>query len=219
MTNNLQQLYGNIDIYLFDQLLKGRFNECKKVLDVGCGGGRNLIYFLQNDHDVYGIDPNPDAIAQVKSLAKALTPDNQSENFTVCKAEDLPFNDETFDLAICSAVLHFANDSNHFDAMLRSMWRVLKPGGYLFARLASDIGIENLVTPLGNSRYALPDGSERFLVNEQILMEYTTVLGGELFEPIKTTNVQNLRCMTTWCLRKIGHTSITPKEEGDNSVF
>jgi tellurite methyltransferase len=118
MTNNLQQLYGNIDIYLFDQLLKGRFNECKKVLDVGCGGGRNLIYFLQNDHDVYGIDPNPDAIAQVKSLAKALTPDNQSENFTVCKAEDLPFNDETFDLAICSAVLHFANDSNHFDAML-----------------------------------------------------------------------------------------------------
>jgi tellurite methyltransferase len=86
--------------------------------------------------------------------------------------------------------------------MLRSAWRVLKPGGYLFARLASDIGIESLVTPLGNSRYALPDGSERFLVNEQILMEYTGELKGELFEPIKTTNVQNLRCMTTWCLRK-----------------
>ena len=200
----MQQLYGNIDIYLFDQLLKGRFKDCRTVLDVGCGGGRNLTYFLQNGYEVYGIDPNPEAVAQVQLLAETLAADNApAKNFTVAKAEDLPFEDNTFDLAICSAVLHFAEDSNHFDAMLRSVWRVLKPGGYLFARLASDIGIENLVIPLDNSRYALPDGSERFLVNEQILMEYTDVLGGELFEPIKTTNVQNLRCMTTWCVRKL----------------
>jgi tellurite methyltransferase len=96
--------------------------------------------------------------------------------------------------------------------MLRSMWRVLKPGGYLFARTASDIGIESLVTPLGNSRFALPDGSERFLVNEQILMEYTSVLGGELFEPLKTTNVQNLRCMTTWCVQKVASPKTSAKE-------
>jgi SAM-dependent methyltransferase len=204
MDNNLQQLYGNIDIYLFDQLLKGRFNYCQKVLDVGCGGGRNLPYFLQNGYQVYGIDPNPEAVEQVRSLAKTLVPGaNSAENFTIAKAENMPFGDNTFDLAICSAVLHFANDNNHFDAMLRSIWRILKPGGFLFARLASDIGIEHLVTPLKNSRYALPDGSERFLVNEQVLLEYTNVLGGELFEPIKTTNVQNLRCMTTWCVRKL----------------
>jgi tellurite methyltransferase len=204
MENNLQQLYGNIDIYLFDQLLKGRFNYCRKVLDVGCGSGRNLPYFLQNGYQVYGIDPNSEAVEQVRSLAKTLAPvGNHTENFIVATAEDMPFDDNTFDLAICSAVLHFANDSNHFDAMLRSIWRVLKPGGFLFARLASDIGIENLVIPLENNRYALPDGSERFLVNEQILLEYTDVLGGELFEPIKTTNVQNLRCMTTWCVRKL----------------
>ncbi|MDB5286913.1 MAG: methyltransferase type 11 [Mucilaginibacter sp.] len=204
MENNLQQLYGNIDIYLFDQLLKGRFNYCQKVLDVGCGSGRNLPYFLQNGYQVYAIDPNSEAVDQVRSLAKTLAPvGNHTENFIVAKAEDMPFDKNTFDLAICSAVLHFANDSNHFDAMLRSIWRVLKPGGFLFTRLASDIGIEHLVTPLENSRYALPDGSERFLVNEQILLEYTDVLGGELFEPIKTTNVQNLRCMTTWCVRKL----------------
>jgi tellurite methyltransferase len=204
MDNNLQQLYGNIDIYLFDQLLKGRFNYCQKVLDVGCGGGRNLPYFLQNGYQVYGIDPNPEAVEQVRSLAKTLVPGaNSAENFIVAKAENMPFGDNIFDLAICSAVLHFANDSNHFDAMLRSIWRILKPGGFLFARLASDIGIEHLVTPLKNSRYTLPDGSERFLVNEQVLLEYTNVLGGELFEPIKTTNVQNLRCMTTWCVRKL----------------
>jgi tellurite methyltransferase len=213
MTNNLQQLYGNIDIYLFDQLLKGRFDGCKKVLDVGCGGGRNLVYFLQNSYDVYGIDPSPEAVAQVRSLVKALNAAHPMQNFTVCKAEEMPFEAEIFDLAICSAVLHFATDSNHFDAMLRSIWRVLKPGGFLFARLASDIGIEDKVIPLGDSRYALPDGSQRFLVNEQVLMEYTAILGGELFEPIKTTNVQNLRCMTTWCVRKAS-TQPAPKHGG-----
>ncbi|MEO7211349.1 class I SAM-dependent methyltransferase [Mucilaginibacter sp.] len=202
MENTPQQLYGNIDIYLFDQVLKGRFNDCKKVLDVGCGGGRNIVYFLQNHYDVYGVDPNPNAVTEVQALCKILAPANPVKNFVNCTAESMPFEDATFDLVICSAVLHFAEDSNHFDAMLRSTWRVLKPGGYLFARLASDIGIEDLVIPLGNSRYALPDGSERFLVNEQILLEYTQELNGKLFEPIKTTNVQNLRCMTTWCVQK-----------------
>jgi hypothetical protein len=87
--------------------------------------------------------------------------------------------------------------------MVHSLWRVLKPGGYFFARLASDIGIENLVKPVdNNNRFLLPDGSERFLVDEQILLRYGFALNGTLYEPIKTTNVQNLRCMTTWCLQK-----------------
>lgn len=218
MVNTLQQQFGNIDIYLFDQLLKGRFDDCGKVLDSGCGGGRNLVYFLQNGFDVYGIDPNPEAIAQVQQLAKILAPEIPAQNFLVASAEYLPFDDATFDLVISNAVLHFANDSNHFDAMLQSMWRVLKPGGYLFARLASDVGIEDKVINLGNSRYALPDGSERFLVNEQILLEYTADLGGELFEPIKTTNVQGLRCMTTWCLQKsINRPSL--KKSGESRSF
>jgi tellurite methyltransferase len=201
MQNTLRQTYGNIDIYLFDQLLKGRYDHTKKVLDAGCGGGRNLHYFLRNSYEVYGIDPNPLAVEEVRKLSAALAPDNSPENFLVCRAEDLPYDDETFDLIICSAVLHFAEDQQHFDAMLRSMFRVLKPGGYFFARLASDIGIEGLVKPVGNGRYLLPDGSQRFLVNEQKLLEYSAGFG-VLYEPIKTTNVQNMRCMTTWCVQK-----------------
>jgi len=200
--NKLQEAYGNIDIYLFDQLLKGRFDDCKKVLDVGCGGGRNLIYFLQNGYDVYGIDPNADAIKEVKVLSQRLAPFNQVNNFVVAAAEDMPFEDKSFDLVIASAVLHFAEDTNHFDRMLRGMVKKLKPGGYFFARLASDIGIEDKVTLLYDRRYILPDGSERFLVNQDMLLAYTDILGGELFEPIKTTNVHNVRCMTTWCVRK-----------------
>ncbi|SDF63164.1 Methyltransferase domain-containing protein [Mucilaginibacter pineti] len=202
MQNNLQQIFGNIDIYLFDQLLKGRFNGCRTVLDAGCGGGRNLVYFLQNGFEVHGIDQSAEAVEAVKQLSTTLAPANGLANFSISGVEDMPFEDNFFDLVICSAVLHFAHNQQHFDSMMQSLWRVLKPGGFLFARLASDIGIENLVKSNGNGRYQLPDGSERFLVNQQTLVNYTRQLGGTLYEPIKTTNVQNLRCMTTWCVRK-----------------
>jgi ubiquinone/menaquinone biosynthesis C-methylase UbiE len=202
MDNNLHQLCGNIDIYLFDQLLKGRFNDCQKIIDIGCGGGRNIHYFFKHGFNVHGVDQDEYAIAAVKELSATLASNNSLDNFLVAKAEELPYADGFFDLAICSAVLHFAQSHDHFDAMLKSVWRVIKPGGYLFARLASDIGIEQLVLPIGNGVYLLPDGSERYLVNLERLMEYTCTLGGELFEPIKTTNVQNLRCMTTWCMQK-----------------
>lgn len=202
MQNTLLQTFGNIDIYLFDQLLKGRFDNCKTVLDIGCGSGRNLHYFLRNGYEVFGIDQNPEAIAHVQQLAAELAPENPKKNFVVNRADHLMYSDSSFDLVISSAVLHFAEDENHFDRMLRSAFRVLKPGGYFFACLASDIGLESLVIPVDGGRYLLPDGSERFLVNEKTLLHYTRELNGVLFEPIKTTNVQNFRCMTTWCVQK-----------------
>jgi tellurite methyltransferase len=198
---NLQQAFGNVDIYLFDQLLKGTYQDCKKVLDIGCGGGRNLYYFLQNNYEVFGADQNADAVSTVRSLSQALSPNNSLSNFVVAAADDLPFADGEFDLAISSAVLHFARDESHLDAMVNEAFRVLKPGGYFFARLASDIGIEDLVQSLGNRRYLLPDGSTRFLINQEILIDLTQRFG-KLHEPLKTTNVQNLRCMTTWCVQK-----------------
>jgi len=47
-----------------------------------------------------------------------------------------------------------------------------------------------------------PDGSEAYLVDEGRLLAATARLGAELVDPIKTTNVQGLRCMTTWVLRR-----------------
>jgi SAM-dependent methyltransferase len=202
MKSEILQSFGNIDIYLFDQLMKGTYEQCDKILDAGCGDGRNLVYFLKNGYSVYGVDQSADAVKAVKALSKNLSPDNPSRNFKLVSVEDMSFESEYFDLIISSAVLHFANSKDHFEDMLNAMWRVLKPGGYLFARMASDIGIENKVTTLGNGRYLLPDGTERFLVNEPLLLRYTRELNGYLHEPIKTTNVQNLRCMTTWCLQK-----------------
>jgi tellurite methyltransferase len=203
MNNKLTRQFGQIDIYLFDQLLKGRYDECKKILDVGCGTGRNLHYFLQNGFEVYGIDRDADAVKSVKELCCQLASFSSPQNFTVAAAEDMPFERESFDLVICSAVLHFAENKLHFDNMMRSIWRILKPGGFLFARLASSIGIEKRVRKTGADLYCLPDGTIRFLVDEETLLQYTASLGGELYEPIKTTNVQNQRCMTTWCVQKI----------------
>ncbi|RLJ81002.1 class I SAM-dependent methyltransferase [Pedobacter alluvionis] len=201
-SEHIQETFGNIDIYLFDQLIKGTYDGCKSVLDAGCGTGRNLLYFLKSGAQVYGVDQNPEAIAQLKNLASAFPHINPEENFRIGPIEQLPFENESFDLVVSSAVLHFAENQEHFEAMLSAMWRVLKPGGYFFCRLASEIGIESLVRFIGNGRYILPDGSERFLVNQEMLVRFTNKLGGKLHEPIKTTNVQNMRAMTTWCVRK-----------------
>jgi ubiquinone/menaquinone biosynthesis C-methylase UbiE len=203
MLSNIKDLFGNIDIYLFDQLLKGRFDNCSNVIDVGCGNGRNLVYFLKNNFEVFGIDQNEEAIKETILLSAKLAPSNSLSNFCVSLIESIPFQNTQFDIVICNAVLHFAKNKNHFDQMLHSIWRILKPEGFLFVRLASNIGIEKLITSIGNGCYLLPDGTERFLVDEETLLDYTKKLNGKLFEPIKTTNVQNLRCMTTWCIQKI----------------
>jgi ubiquinone/menaquinone biosynthesis C-methylase UbiE len=199
---NLLEQFGEIDIYLFDQLLKGRLSPGMSILDAGCGGGRNLVYFLRNGYEVYGVDQNREAIAQARQFASRLRPSLPSANFVVTNVEEMPFPNESFDAVISSAVLHFARDERHFMRMLFEMWRVLKPGGLFFARLASSIGIEKLIKQLEGRRFLLPDGSERFLVDEEMLTSATNKLGAEWLDPLKTTNVQNLRCMTTWVLRR-----------------
>ena len=199
---DILETFGNIDIYLFDQLLKGRITPTMSILDAGCGDGRNLIYFLSHNFDVFAVDSNPRSIQNVRLLASRLAPDLPSQNFVVADVAELPLPNEKFDLVISSAVLHFANDEQHFDGMLEEMWRVLKAGGMMFARLASSIGIEKLVKPLGRGRYLLPDGTERFLVNEEKLKVASERLGAKSAEPLKTTNVENLRCMTTWVVWK-----------------
>jgi tellurite methyltransferase len=199
---NIQKQFGGIDIYLFDQLLKGRITSEMRVLDAGCGGGRNLSYFFRSGFDVCGVDQSSEAIAQIRSLAAQLAPRLPVDNFRVAVIEQMPFNDESFDVVISSAVLHFARDETHWHSMVREMWRVLKPGGIFFARLASTIGMEAKIKQIEGRRYHLPDGSDRFLVDEQMLLATTKTLGGEWLEPLKTVVVQNMRSMSNWVLRK-----------------
>ena len=199
---DLQALFGHIDIYLFDQLLRGRAPAGARICDAGCGSGRNLAFVLREGYDVRAVDAEPAAIDLVRSMAERLAPDLPAANFRLEPVEQMSFRDRSVDFVISSAVLHFARDDDHFEAMLRECWRVLDRNGIFFCRLASSIGIESRVRAVAAGRFLLPDGSERYLVTEARLMELTAQLGGELIDPIKTTIVQNQRSMTTWVMRK-----------------
>ena len=199
---DLPEQFGQIDIYLFDQLLRGRILPGMRILDAGCGAGRNLVYLLQAGYEVFGADADAASVAEVRRLAARLAPALPADNFRVEALEALTFPSLFADTVICSAVLHFAADDARFNAMLHGCWRVLKPNGLFFCRLASSIGLDGRGEPLGGRRYRLPDRSERYLVDEPLLLALTRGLGGELVDPLKTTVVQDQRCMTTWVVRK-----------------
>jgi tellurite methyltransferase len=200
--SDLSGQFGQIDIYFFDQLLRRRIVPGMRILDAGCGSGRNMVYLLRNGYDVCGADTDPAAIDAARKLAAKLAPRLPADNFRLEPVEAMTFPAACADIVISSAVLHFARDDAQFQEMLLGSWRVLKTGGMFFCRLASSIGMDNRFRRIEGRRFALPDSTERYLVDESFLLEVTASLGGELMDPLKTTIVQDQRCMTTWVLRK-----------------
>ncbi len=196
--NLLSELVGQTDIYLIDQIMKGRYQPHQKILDAGCGGGRNMKWFLQNDFEIYGVDNSQAAIIHLKQVNESLPP----LRLQVSGLEKLPFEDNYFDHVICSAVMHFAVDVAHFKQMLAEMLRVLSLSGSLFIRMASDRGIEDKVKLISNGNYQIPDGSMRFLLTRSLLAECMSEFNLHFLEPLKTTNVNDLRCMSTLLLQK-----------------
>jgi SAM-dependent methyltransferase len=200
----LRSQFGEIDIYLFDQLLRDRVPPRTRILDAGCGTGRNLVYFLRQGYEVFGVDIDPKCVDHVRRLTATLAPNLPANNFRAEAVESMSFPNGFADFVISSAVLHFARNDGQFQAMLQGTWRALKVGGLLFCRLASSIGLENQIQHVAGRRFLLPDGSERYLVDEALLTQAANDLGGRMIDPLKTTIVQNQRCMTTWVLQKSG---------------
>ena len=198
--NSVQSVLGKTDIYLADQIMKGRYNAGETILDAGCGSGRNLHWFYQNGYNITGIDIDETAIEELKIKFSGMP----ASRLQVSEIENTPFTDCFFQHIICSAVLHFANDAAHFNDMLAEMIRVLKPGGTLFIRMASDIGLENKVELIGNGVYKIPDGSTRFLLTRPLLASCLKQQQLALAEPLKTVNVDDVRCMSTLLLQKDG---------------
>jgi SAM-dependent methyltransferase len=196
----LQDEFGQIDIYVFDQILRGNIEPGMKVVDAGCGYGRNLVYLLRMGCEVFAVDANAEGVEHVKALAKEIAPALPAENFRVAAVEKMPWADGFADVAICNSVLHFAADERQFLAMVEELWRVLRPGGLLFCRLGSRIGME--FPRVRGNIYQIGDGSEWFLVDEAALMNMTQQMDAVLVDPLKTTIVQDYRCMTTWVVRK-----------------
>jgi SAM-dependent methyltransferase len=197
---NIQGQFGQIDIYVFDQILRGNIGSGMRILDAGCGYGRNLVHLLREGCEIFAVDANPESVAHVRALASELAPNLAATNFRVGPIEKMDFPDDFADVVICSSVLHFARDEAHFLTMLKELWRVLRPGGMLFCRLGSRIGM-NFERVRGNI-FRINDGSEWFLVDEIELMKLTQQMNAVMVDPLKTTIVQDHRCMTTWVLRK-----------------
>jgi SAM-dependent methyltransferase len=196
----LQEQFGQIDIYVFDQILRGNIEPGMTVLDAGCGYGRNLVWLLREGCNVLAMDADPAGVAHVRALAQELAPGLPNTNFRVGMIEAMPFADACADVVICNSVLHFARDAEHFLAMVEQLWRVLRPGGLFFCRLGSRIGMDfEMVRP---HVYRIGDGSEWFLVDEEALIDMSAQMEAILVDPLKTTVVQDYRCMTTWVLRK-----------------
>ena len=199
----LNKELGNIDIYLLDQILKGRYKKEEKILDAGCGEGRNIVYFLNNHFNVFGIDKNTSALQMLKYVARSIDP--LFDEMRICNGhlDQLPYEDRHFHHVICSAVLHFAKNEQHFHAMIQELIRVLKPGGTLFVRMASSIGLENKVIALGNDQHQIPDGSVLFLLTRELLGKLIDTYRLKLLEPLKTVNVEDRRCMSNLLLQKL----------------
>jgi SAM-dependent methyltransferase len=203
MGMTVQEQFGRIDIYVFDQILRGNIRPGMRVVDAGCGGGRNLVYLLREGYEVFAVDANARAVDAVREMAGELAPGLAAGNFQVAAVEGMPFVDGFADVVICNSVLHFAEDDGQFEAMVRELWRVVKVGGMMFCRLGSVIGAEGLgLVRVSGRRFRMGDGQDWYLVDEGMLMEWTERLGGRLVDPLKTTVVQGQRCMTTWVVRK-----------------
>lgn len=200
MAISVQEQFGQIDIYVFDQILRGNIAAGMRVLDAGCGYGRNLVHLLREGCEVFAVDADADGVEHVRQLSASLMTGLPPENFQVGAIERMPFADAFAEVVICNSVLHFARDEEHFRAMLAELWRVLRPGGMLFCRLGSRIGMD--FEHVRGNRFIVGDGSEWFLVNEEMLLGLTEELNAVLVDPLKTTVVQDYRCMTTWVLRK-----------------
>ena len=202
--DELNRLLGNVDNYLLDQLLKGRFNKDMKILDVGCGEGRNAVYFLQKNYSIFGLDPNEVAVQYCRYLAKTINPQTDIHRFQIGDGAVIPFHAAAFDAVISSAVLHFAEGHAHFWKMITEIHRILQPGGIFWMRMCTGFG--NMLEEsqdLGEGRYALPDGSERYVLLTEGLQELERI-GFRFLEAPKTVLVYGQREMGVFLMEKIG---------------
>jgi len=195
---------GNMDVYLLDQLMKGRITSGMKILDAGCGVGRNSEYFIKNNFDIFGIDLQEEAIQNAKEQIILWNADFDLERFFVANLIEIPFPDNDFDFIISSAVLHFSKDRVHFTKLFEELVRVLKPGGILFIRMTTKHTLAHLSEHLFDDVYNIPDGSTRYLLDMIYLRDLMIKIKLSFVDPFKTVNVEDVRTMAVVVLRKDG---------------
>lgn len=118
---NTEKPSGNMSE--FTRLLQG--NE--RILDAGCGPGRDVIYLAQQGFSVTGIDASPIAIA----LAQEKTKNLEEARFVIGEIEWAPFGDWSFDAAYSGYTMR----GKTIPRQAQELSRVIKPKGILFVAL------------------------------------------------------------------------------------
>lgn len=194
MMKNLEFI-KNVDIYLLDQCMKGNISKASKVLDAGFGKGRNFRFLLSQGVDVVGLDSK---IEYVNHLKKEFP----VENHRIFHSSIEGFKTQNkFDFIVCNAVLHFAKNHAHFNEMFEKLIELLTENGVLFIRMTSNIGLESHLENGKDGVYKIPDGSTRYLISRNQIDEFIQENKLKLIDPVKTVNVDDLRCMTTLVLQ------------------
>ncbi len=109
--------------------------KIKRVLDLGCGAGRNLVYLLEKGFDVYGIDCAPEGLEIIK---KRLKKERKCSLKLGNVLNKLPYEDNFFDAVISVQVLQHGK-VNEIKGAIKEIERVLKPGGLIFITLSGRI--------------------------------------------------------------------------------
>lgn len=197
----LHHLLGNIDLFLLDQILKGRYQPGMRLLDAGCGEGRNLAYFVRNGYDLWGVDTSPVALRLLRMQGRSWHPAFDPEKFIESDVTELPFPPTSFDAVLCLSVLHFASDEAHFFRMTDELLRVLKPTGSLLIR--TNASVEN--NPLGwraTDDRSDSDQGDRLLLTPTLLNQFIERYPLSWLEPMRTEQVAGERAMVTLVLQK-----------------
>jgi 2-polyprenyl-3-methyl-5-hydroxy-6-metoxy-1,4-benzoquinol methylase len=187
---------GNADLILIDQILKNRFHKQMKILDAGCGEGRNMVYFIRQNFHIYGIDSNEEAVRMARVLGRSLNNAFDIENIQHFSIEDNPFPDHFFDAVLCINVLHTAKDRKTFFNLLDHLIRLLNPGGYLFLSLHSRIGLTQAawVSNCRNDSNIYDEGN--FYITNDLLSEIQAHAMLMEIEPVKTIVIDDIKSHT-----------------------
>ncbi len=146
----------------------------RRCLDAGCGAGARDVFALHNmGRDAYGIDAIPENIL----LTREMHPEIADRVSAADLRERLPFNDGSFDLVLCNAVIQHISRDDVLNVTLPELVRVLGPSGVLQLMLKHGRGVLTL--------FDADYGAERsfLLHDEHEVLSTLTSLGMDLIEP------------------------------------
>ena len=133
MAGSLAAEYGGASPEYGDRLERV-FRGCTKILDVGCGTGRDLTYLLQKGKDAYGADASKEMLAATDTTLASRGLSGAGRLFDAVLPELGMFSEGEFDGVLCTAVLMHLPDEEIFDAVY-ALRRVLRPGGTLLVSI------------------------------------------------------------------------------------